>query len=455
MLTQISFLWYIAYFGLNTALFLMLQSYIKNNATPHPLLALAGIICAAFTIYLYPSSENSSDIMADFIAYAVFALIPFSQIAVISTKFITELLINNDDFDPDTRRNYLSEIKIPLDNLVSSGKHHEAIEFLQEKQLMSKFKKDYRICIEIATIAMSPIGNYELALQEYGKVLTLTKRAEAIAYSLYRMADIYMMKTETRNKAKECLERLKINFPKNEYGKSAALRLQIMEREELGLMPFDEFGEAYSKSAEQASNKPDIVSSDPQEYASQRIFGSQDTLGSIQTQRNQVSKDYQQLLQESAAQAGKNKSEEDKKRASGDNLMAAYSIVEQKRQTTAEAGSYQDLLNQSLQKTAGKRMRSGKTGHLPDLRLRKDAPLKDFSKSDVKSETGRLTPPAPISIPSDSEAYQMMLRRQGIQTLEQSEQSRNKRQGNVNITEDGITGFTRLKRQRKSNQITR
>lgn len=239
-----SILWFLLYIVLNVIIFMMLQSYVKDNKAPSPIFAIVASVVAYFVIKLYPQPvPGSKDVMFDFMAFAVACLIPFSQLAIISTKFIAELLINNDDFDPDSRRNYLSEIKLPLDNLTVSGKYDEALEFLLEKQLMKKFAKDYRICIEIATIAMVPLGDVKLALENYSKVLTLTKKAEPVAYSLYRMADIYIQKPETRADARFCLTQLVERFPNNEYGRSAQLRLKVMDQEDSG-EAFNLFGDS-------------------------------------------------------------------------------------------------------------------------------------------------------------------------------------------------------------------
>ena len=108
--------------------------------------------------------------------YAVVTLIPFSQMAVLTTKIIADILINNDDFNPSNLKNYLSEIKTPLDTYLSTGKYQEAIEFLKEQQKLKRYAKDYRICIEIATIAMSNLNDLKLAMSEYSRVLVITKK---------------------------------------------------------------------------------------------------------------------------------------------------------------------------------------------------------------------------------------------------------------------------------------
>ena len=49
---------------------------------------------------------------------------------------------------------------------------------------------------------------------------------------------------------------------------------------------------------------------------------------------------------------------------------------------------------------------------------------------------------------SDSEAYQMMLSRQGVKLLDQKSDP-SKQNNKVNVREDGLTGFTRLNRMRR------
>lgn len=480
-----SILWFLLYIVLNVIIFMMLQSYVKDNKAPSPIFAIVASVVAYFVIKLYPQPvPGSKDVMFDFMAFAVACLIPFSQLAIISTKFIAELLINNDDFDPDSRRNYLSEIKLPLDNLTVSGKYDEALEFLLEKQLMKKFAKDYRICIEIATIAMVPLGDVKLALENYSKVLTLTKKAEPVAYSLYRMADIYIQKPETRADARFCLTQLVERFPNNEYGRSAQLRLKVMDQEDSG-EAFNLFGdsdEVESAASSGSSNLLDMTSEMSIEETAKRLLddgGASQPQGEIAPSGNSGT-DYQKLLQESAARTGRkaatnriDSSDMPERRSvrpdagslpgmpERPNPLAGMmpASVAPKTAPRAPEGSYQSLLDQSVQKTAVKKSRSGKTGHLNDLRLKRDSAARDISRPDIRPDTGSLRKASSgIIIPgvmSDSEAYQMMLRKQGVQTIGGSQSlmpqsPAQQRSLPVNVQEDGITGFTRLKRTRKA-----
>ncbi|MCQ2736314.1 MAG: tetratricopeptide repeat protein [bacterium] len=469
-------LWFFAYAVLNVGLFFMLQGYIKENKTPDIPLSIITALGGIGTIYMYPKpSDSSSELMGDFVIFAIACLIPFSQMSIITTKFIAELLINNDDFNPEQRRNYLSEVKIPLDNLTMSGKYVEAIEFLLEKQASSKYQKDYRICIEIATIAMTNLGNIDLALDNYKKVLIVTTRTEAVAYSLYRMADIYIQNPETREKARECLNQLVEKFPNNEYGKSANLRLKIMERENSG----EAFGmmggqseAAFEAAAPDASSLQDMTSQVSIEDTARRLLADQAPESSHAPVR-QDDAGYQQLLQKSAEKAIKKGAETNELsddehmeirrrtiRPDMPNPLASLmpaSSAGAKSVEEAPEGSYQSLLSKSQissQQKSVKKSRAGKTGMLNELRLKKDNPGRDISRSDYRPDTGSLRKKSQgLSIPkvmSDSEAYQMMLRSQGVQVIGGSAPQEQPHQ-NVNVQDDGITGFTRLRRARKNN----
>ncbi len=458
---KFSIWWVLSYIILNACLFYVLYGYIKNNVSPAPWTSIIFVVFGYFTIKLYPAlNSDSDDLMFFFGTYAALSLIPFSQLAVITTKVIADILINNDDFNPTDLKNYLSEIKIPLDSFISTGKYREAIEFLKEQQRTKRYAKDYRLCIEIATIAMGNLNDLRLAMSEYSKVLLITKKPEALAYSLFRMADIYALKEETKDKAKECLERLKNDFYKTEYGKNAELKLHFMEMQEKGLIDEHEF-----EVTESDSSKPDMIQTD--ENGEQLVFGA-DTSSLINaspgayeqalsiannsadsTPRTQDNggQEYQALLQRSMEKGGK----KDQKLTSNlarekvssllmpmKNMGTDKDSLLLKRSQSFSRDSYQSLLNSSMERNAAKKSHSGKTGLLSDS--------KTGSLAHRPAPSSRLGQRPPVM--SDSEAYQMMLSRQGIKLLDQKSQT-SKQDNKVNVREDGLTGFTRLNRMRR------
>ena len=469
-LFQFSIWWILCYIGLNATLMYMLNCYFKDNVSPPPWTSLLVVGFLYPTIKLYPDfQQGSGDLLIFFGTYAVVTLIPFSQMAVITTKVIADILINNDDFNPSNLKNYLSEIKIPLDTYLSTGKYKEAIEFLKEKQQLKRYAKDYRICIEIATIAMSNLNDLRLAMSEYSRVLLITKKPEALAYSLFRMADIYALKDETRDKARECLERLTHDFHKTEYGKNAELKLHFMDMQDKGLIDEQEF-----EITESDPSKPDMIQTD--ESGNQLVFGA-DTSSLINSSpgayeqavaiaeegaaqdgaaQGQTSgeREYQALLQRSMEKGGK----KDQKLASNiakekvssllmpmKNMKSDKDSLLLKRSQSFSRDSYQSLLNSSLEKNAAKKQHTGNTGLLRDAKNRSGVlPSTGSLRLSPSSKLGASRPP----VMSDSEAYQMMLSRQGIKLLEQKSDP-SKQNNKVNVRDDGLTGFTRLNRMRR------
>lgn len=459
-LYQFSIWWVLSYVGLNVVLFYMLYGYIKNNVSPAPWTSVLVAFFGILTVRMYPNFQpGSDDLMWFFGMYAGIALVPFSQMAVITTKVIADILINNDDFNPTDLKNYLSEIKMPLDTLISTGRYSDAIEFLKEKQKTKRYAKDYRICIEIATIAMGNLNDLRLAMSEYSRVLLITKKQEPLAYSLFRMADIYALKEETRDKAKECLLRLKTDFYKTEYGKNAELKLRFMEMQEKGLLE-----EPKIEITESDPSKPDMIQTD--ENGEQLVFGAEtsslinaspgayeqakaitEAVNANAAASSNANKDYQNLLQRSMEKGGKM----DQKSASNiakekvsSLLMPMKNVTKNKdsmllkRSSSFSKDSYQSLLNSSLEKNASKKSHSGKTGLLTDM--------KTGSLASKTGTTSKLNASRP-AVMSDSEAYQMMLSRQGVKLLDQKTDT--SRQPKVNVREDGLTGFTRLNRMRR------
>lgn len=474
-LFQFSIWWFLCYIGLNATLIYMLNCYFKDNVSPPPWTSLLVVAFLYPTIKLYPNyQKGSADLLMFFGTYAVVTLIPFSQMAVLTTKIIADILINNDDFNPSNLKNYLSEIKIPLDTYLSTGKYQEAIEFLKEQQKLKRYAKDYRICIEIATIAMSNLNDLKLAMSEYSRVLVITKKPEALAYSLFRMADIYALKEETRDKARECLVRLIQDFHKTEYGKNAELKLHFMDMQDKGLIDEHEF-----EITESDPSKPDMIQTD--ESGNQLVFGA-DTgqlafgtetsslinaspgayeqavaiakEGATEEQKDSGAKEYQALLQRSIEKGGK----KDQKLASNlarekvssllmpmKNMKSDKDSLLLKRSQTFSRDSYQSLLNSSMEKNAAKKQQTGGTGLLREAKKRSGTLSGTGSlRLSPSSRLGASRPP----VMSDSEAYQMMLSRQGVKLLDQKSDP-SKQNNKVNVREDGLTGFTRLNRMRR------
>ena len=463
-LYQFSFWWILSYIGLNAVLFYILYGYFKNNVSPEPWTSVLVAFFGILTVRLYPDFQpGSDDLMWFFGLYATISLVPFSQLAVITTKVIADVLINNEDFNPSDLKNYLSEIKMPLDTLMSTGRYADAIDFLKEKQKLKRYAKDYRICIEIATIAMSNLNDLRLAMSEYSRVLLITKKQEPLAYSLFRMADIYALKEETRDKAKECLLRLKTDFYKTEYGKNAELKLRFMEMQDKGLLE-----EPKMEITESDTSKPDMIQTD--ENGEQLVFGAETSslinsspgayeqakaivasnTPSTSTPSSNVNKDYQNLLQRSMEKGGKM----DQKTASSIAKEKVSSLLTpmknlgkntdskllRRSSTSFSKDSYQSLLNSSLEKNASKKLHTGKTGLLSDM--------KTGSLANKSGKTSKLN--VRSAVMSDSEAYQMMLNRQGIKLLDQNKKNEpDNNQQKVNVREDGLTGFTRLNRMRR------
>ncbi len=219
------------YIILNAMIMLVMKLYLADSVKPHPILICIIAGAGYMTIKTFPETDGM-DTMMGMAGYMIFAGFPICMLGVVSTKLFADFIIGSGDFDADSKSGFLSDVKIPLDNFLTAGQFPEAIDFLNEKFRKGRYKNDYRINLEIAAIAMSSIHDFDLALKQYQQILKLTKKTEAVAYALYRIADIYSITPKTREEARATLKELFTKYPTTEFGKSADLRLKVMSHED-------------------------------------------------------------------------------------------------------------------------------------------------------------------------------------------------------------------------------
>ncbi len=176
--------------------------------------------------------------MLAFAGYIAIASAPSSFLVIIIAKVFAENLVGAKDFMKTGRRDALEEIQEMIETLVIAAKFQEAIGYIRDK--MKKYPKDYRFNQEIANIALMHQKDYPLALTEFAQVIRKTDKEEPVAFSLYRMVDIYLNQYDDTAKARECLKKILQLFPNSDYSKSAKIRLEMLDEKRPEETPAEE-----------------------------------------------------------------------------------------------------------------------------------------------------------------------------------------------------------------------
>lgn len=228
-------LFILSYIVLMGLLLWICKSYLADNEEPDRItvvfLGLAAIGCAL----TMPDPNILGDAMTGFATYAFVAGAPVLTAAPIVVKMISEFIINSDDWRPGAKKDFTTEVREPLDEFIVNGHYEEGLKFLRKSA--EKHPKDYRFNMEIANLAVSYMKDYELAVTEFQAAISKTKKPEACAYAMYRIADIHYNTPGKRTEAKECLQEVMRLYPKTEYAKTADLRYKLIQKEDAGLIP--------------------------------------------------------------------------------------------------------------------------------------------------------------------------------------------------------------------------
>ncbi len=222
-------LWYVL---LVTVLLILAKTYLTENIQPHFLLVAFAVFLGYMTITTFPKPPADGDLMLDMGIFVAIAALPVVLAGLLITRLVADFMVGSGDFDSGKEAGFLNDVKMPLDNFISSGHFYDGIDFLRSLQVKGKYKRDYRVEMEIAAIAMTNIKDFPMALNSYKKVLNLTAKPEVVSFCLYRIADIYSFEAKTKPEAKKYLNQLLTRFPKTEFGKSAEIRLRLMEQGE-------------------------------------------------------------------------------------------------------------------------------------------------------------------------------------------------------------------------------
>lgn len=229
MLQSLTTIFIVFYLILNMVLLIIIKTYLAENIKPNFITITICVVLGYLTVVNFPEIPKDCDVMFDMGLFVILAGLPLCLSGVILTRLFADFAVGSGDFDPDADNGYISDVKMPLDNLLASESNDKAIEFLKNLQLKGRYKRDYRVVLELATIQMTITKNYDEALKEYNKVLKMTHRQGIVSFCLYKIADIYAMNPETQKEAKLYLTKLARQFPDNEYGKNAEFRLKVME----------------------------------------------------------------------------------------------------------------------------------------------------------------------------------------------------------------------------------
>lgn len=218
------------YFILNIFLVVLLKLYLADNVKPHVMLYLITASFAYMTIKSFPAPDEGDDLMMGMATYVLIAGIPICLAGLLATRIVADFMMGSGDFDSDAKDGFLNDIKMPLDDYMNDGNFEEAIAFLREKYRRGRYRKDYRLSMEIAVIAMTQIRDFDMAMKEFKNVIKTARKAEAISHAMYRISDIYIL-TQRFEDAKDALRDLIKKYPALELSKSAELKLKLMDQE--------------------------------------------------------------------------------------------------------------------------------------------------------------------------------------------------------------------------------
>lgn len=226
----ISPLFVIFYIVLCTTIVYIFKIYFVESEHPSVFVVMPCII--SFIICLWKFPRDLGETLMAFASYLAIASFPSAFIVIVLSKLIAEFLIGAKDFMGFSKRDPMEELEEQLEAFIVAGKFEDAIALLREK--MKKNPKDHRYNSEIATISLMYLKDYKTALAEFQQVLKKTGSEEGVVFALYRMADIYLMYLDEKDKALACLQKIIKEYPNSEYARTAAIRVEFMEKEEPG-----------------------------------------------------------------------------------------------------------------------------------------------------------------------------------------------------------------------------